>query len=185
MSVFVRNRVKEINKDGDIKFDFVSTSENPADEATQGTTVSSLQNDSLWWYGPRWLKESEKEWPHSRAVMDDTTNIQYESEIKKSKSMKEKGLLNASEPVVKSCVGNCAPLEIDCRRFSSITKLLRVTGLALRFINRLRKSCSLKGPLTSSEISASEILWVKYIQRKNFQEVFDAILKEKSNNFKT
>ena len=59
-----------------------------------------------------------------------------------------------------------------------------MTGLALRFINRLRKSCSPKGPLTSSEISASEILWVKYIQRKNFQEVFDAILKEKSNNLK-
>ena len=59
-----------------------------------------------------------------------------------------------------------------------------MTALALRFINRLRKSCSPKGPLTSSEISASEILWVKYIQRKNFQEVFDAILKEKSNNLK-
>ena len=187
LSVFVRNRVKEINKDCDIKFGFVSTSENPADVATRGTTVSSLQNNSLWWYGPRWLKESEKEWPHSSAVMDDTTNVQYESEIKKSKSMKEKGLLNASEPVVTSltpCAGNCAPLGIDHRRFSSITKLLRVTALALRFINRLRKSCSPKGPLTSSEISASEILWVKYIQRKNFQEVFDAILKEKSNNLK-
>ena len=28
------------------------------------------------------------------------------------------------------------------------------------------------------------MLWVKHIQRKNFQEVFDAILKEKSNNLK-
>ena len=55
---------------------------------------------------------------------------------------------------------------------------------ALRFINRLRNSCSPKGPLTSSEMCASEILWVKYIQSKNFQEVFDAIFKEKSNNLK-
>ena len=80
--------------------------------------------------------------------MDDTTNVQYESEIKKSKSTKEKGCLNASEPVVTSltsCIGNCAPLGIDYR-FSSITKLLRVTALALRFINRLSKSCSPKGP---------------------------------------
>ena len=93
--------------------------------------------------------------------------------------MKEKGLLNAaSEPVVTSitsCVGNCAPLGIDYRRFSSVTKLLRVTALALRFINSLRNSCSPKGPLTSTEISASEILWVRYIQRYNFQEVFNAI----------
>ena len=119
--------------------------------------------------------------------MDDTTNVQYEFEIKKSKSMQEKGLVNASEPVVRSItsyVGNSVPLGIDYRRFSSITKVLRVTALALRFINRLRKSFSPKGPLTISEISASEILWVEYIQRKNFQEVFDAILKEKSNNLK-
>ena len=33
LSVFVRNRGKEINKDGDIKFGFVSTSENLADVA--------------------------------------------------------------------------------------------------------------------------------------------------------
>ena len=66
-------------------------------------------------------------------------------------------------------------------RISSVTKLLRVTALALRFINRLRNSCSPKGPLTSTEINASEILWVKYIQRNNFQEMFYGILKEKSN----
>ena len=133
LSVFVRNRVKDINKDGDIKFGFVSTSENPADVATRRTTVSSLQNDSLWWYGPRWLKESEKEWPHSSAVMDDTTNVQYESEIKKSKSMQEKGLLNASEPVVTSltsCVGNCASLGIKYRRFLSIIKIAKSDSLS-------------------------------------------------------
>ena len=136
LSVFVRNRVKEINKDGDIKFGFVSTSENPADVATGGTTVSSLQNDSLWWYGPRWLKESEKEWPHSSAVMDDTTNGQYESEIRKSKSMKEKGLLNASESVVTSltsCVWNCAPLGIDYRRFFINHKIAKSDRLSTSF----------------------------------------------------
>ena len=42
LSVFVRNRVKEINKDSDIVFGFVSTTENPADVATRGTTASNL-----------------------------------------------------------------------------------------------------------------------------------------------
>ena len=76
------------------------------------------------------------------------------------------------------------PLGIECERYSSITKLLRVTALALRFINRLRNSSSRKGPLSSSEIDAAEKMWVTYIHRKTFQEVFDAIAKEKSNNLK-
>ena len=64
LSVFVTNRVEEINKDSDIVFGFVSTTENPADVATRGTTVPSLQNDCLWWHGPSWLTAPEKEWPN-------------------------------------------------------------------------------------------------------------------------
>ena len=187
LSVFVRNRVKEINKDSDIVFGFVSTTENPADVATRGTTVSNLQNDNLWWHGPRWLTAAEKEWPKSTIVNDDKTDVKYESELKKSKSMKETGLLNTPEPVVTSQtthIGNSAPLGIDCARYSSLTNLLRVTALALRFINRLRNSSTPIGPLTSSELDASEKLWVKYIQIKNFKEVFEATSKGKSNNLK-
>ncbi|MCG8078471.1 MAG: hypothetical protein JAY75_19800, partial [Candidatus Thiodiazotropha taylori] len=51
LSVFVRNRVQEINREGDIVFRYVSTTENPADVATRGTTVPKLQENSLWWYG--------------------------------------------------------------------------------------------------------------------------------------
>ena len=187
LSVFVRNRVKEINKYSDIVFGFVSTTENPADVATRGTTVSNLQNDYLWWHGPRWLTEAEEEWPNSAIVNNDKADVKYESEIKKPKSMKETGLLNTPEPVVTSQttqIENSAPLGIDCARYSSFTTLLRVTALALRFINKLRNSSTPIGPLTSSELDASEKLWVKYIQRKHFKEVFEAMSKGKSNNQK-
>ena len=122
-------------------FGFVFTTENPADVAARGTTVPYLQNDSIWCHGPRCLREAEKEWPNSTIVNNDKTDVQYESEIKKSTSLKEKGLLNTSEPVVMSqttCLGNSAPLGIDYGRYSSITKLLRVTALARSFINKLR-----------------------------------------------
>ena len=86
--------------------------------------------------------------------------------------------------------GICTPVGIDCERYSTLTKLLRVTAYVLRFIRRLRKHVcdnteSREGGsefLTSAEISEAETMWVLYIQRKHFQEVFTAIENKKTNN---
>lgn len=40
---------------------YVKTNENPADCATRGLLPSKLLNFSLWWEGPKWLKEQQKE----------------------------------------------------------------------------------------------------------------------------
>ena len=54
--------------------------------------------------------------------------------------------------------GKCIPLGIKCEAYSSITKMLRVTALALRFISKLRDSKGRTGPLLSAEIDAAEIM---------------------------
>ena len=61
LSVFVRNRVKEINSH-DITFHYVKSNENPADIATRGTDIHSLSENRLWWHGPTWMKETEEKW---------------------------------------------------------------------------------------------------------------------------
>ena len=178
LSVFVKNRVKELKEDSEILFGYVSTKENPADVATRGSDVRSLAENDIWWHGPKWLTESESEWPGLPGHNGD--DPEYESEIKKAKPRKGICLFStqSSEEHTYSS-GSCSPLGIESDRFSSITKMLRVTALALRFIKKLRDAQSNKGPITTSEINEAEVMWLTYIQRKTFADIFDAISNKK------
>ncbi|CAC5415551.1 unnamed protein product [Mytilus coruscus] len=69
LSVFVRNRVKQINKYSEIHFGYISTNENPADVATRGTNIKKLCEDKLWWHGPIWLKNKKKGTVCSRTTL--------------------------------------------------------------------------------------------------------------------
>ena len=60
--------------------------------------------------------------------------------------------------------------------------MLRVSALALRFINKLKNSTCREGPILSAEIDEMELMWLTYIQKRNFVDVFDAISNRKSNN---
>ena len=60
--------------------------------------------------------------------------------------------------------------------------MLRVSALDLRFINMLKKSKCREGPISSSEMDEVEIMWLTYIQKRNFADGFDAISNRKSNN---
>ena len=71
---------------------------------------------------------------------------------------------------------------MDIERFSSLSKLLRVTALALRSINRLRHRCEFEGVVTRDELDQAEKLWILHVQRKHFSEVYDSIQNRKSHN---
>ena len=76
--------------------------------------------------------------------------------------------------------------NIEVERFSSFTKLCRATTWVLRFIAKLRKRTNLSGPLKSTEISKTEIMWTAYVQYTEYSNVIDiSISKEKSNNLRT
>ena len=73
-----------------------------------------------------------------------------------------------------------APFGLDPQRFSSVTRLWRVTALALRFVSKMRKKSTQNGPLKADEIEAAEILWTKFIQRQQYRDIVDST--GKSNN---
>ena len=107
LSVFVRNRVKEINSHRDITFHHITSRDNPADIATRGSDRHNLSCNQLWWHDPIWLKKPEKEWPTSDKDEDEQTNSEYESEVKKSKPVKYLTPLRLDESyqhVVRACV---------------------------------------------------------------------------------
>jgi len=70
-------------------------------------------------------------------------------------------LLNADETINLNCV-------IDCKNFSRLSTLLRLTAYVIRFI-RVLKSKIREGTLVSSELNAGNIaeaesLWVREVQ---------------------
>ena len=62
---------------------------------------------------------------------------------------------------------------------SSLTKLFRVTALALKFINKLKRTARSNDQLDSEETSQVETLWTRYIQKLHYSDVIDAIHKKK------
>ena len=132
----VRNRVVEIKSHSGITFHFVSTKENPADIVTCGCSLQKMSKDELWWHGPQWLAKQRVECPESEFRLNKHTKSGYESKLKKSKQAKETNLsVGNTYEVIPSI---CAPFEIDCVKYSSVTKVLRVTAFVLLFIRRLR-----------------------------------------------
>ena len=183
VSVFVRNRVKEIKSHSDIVCGFVTSKENPADIASRGTTVQNLKENKLWWHGPSWLTDSEQEWPSFVDETNEKTELEYESEVKKTKGVKETGFLNTNESLPGTySSGYDMPLGINIERFSSFTKLVRVTAIALRFISRLRDLKSRNGTITSCELIEAEKMWLSYNQKRHYSDVYQAISSGKTNN---
>jgi len=95
--------------------------ENPADCASRGLLPLELIEHDLWWSGPEWLKLPLLDWP--RHVAQDPHDSPDEQ--------KELCLLKSTEtrdPVI--------PLD----RFSSYTRLTRITAWVMRFISNCRLS---------------------------------------------
>ena len=177
LSVFVEKRLKEI-KSHDITFKYITTEENPADLPTRGTTAAELENCLLWWKGPQWLTNTQCTWPIWS--IDEVTSDVLNSESKKNKVMYEVSLISENEATVTDI-----PLGIKEERFSSISRLLRVTALALRFINRLKHNVKQTGAITALELQKARSLWGQRIQRRTFHKVIEDLKANKRNNLIT
>ncbi|CAG2198095.1 unnamed protein product [Mytilus edulis] len=177
LNVFVKNIIAEIKAHKDVKFMYVNTMENPADVATRGTTASKLKNDSLWWHGPKWSNYDTQNWKNDSFGDNSSVEKMYQSEIKDENSRCSTLLCNQIEEE------NRSPLGIDCRKFSSYTKVIRVTAWIQRFVSRMKKDKSSTGKvLTYKELKVAEMNWIKYIQRKHYLDVFKALNEHKRNH---
>ena len=184
LTVFVENRLREIRKHSDIEFQYVSTRDNPVDIASRGTTVSYLKENKHWWNGPLWLTQKRSEWPTWKLV-DKGSQEAIESEYRSPKVLFEAKLLAGEGPNGK--LDNKSP-EFDnpfcmnVEKFSSFTRLLRVSGWILRFIRKLKGDKIPPGPLTPEELHESQVLWIKYLQDQHYKEVKTALTGKTRHN---
>ena len=141
------------------RWSHVNGTQNPADCASRGLFPSELLEHELWWNGPEWLRLSPDNWPK-------------QSYISPTENSDEEKVCLFTTVVSKSPI-------IDVDRYSSFTKLKRVTAWSLRFINNCcaRKNGSTRviSCLTVEELTAAETFWYSISQQDHFTEEFDAL----------
>ena len=148
---FVKNRVNEIlSLSSKAEWGHVSGVDNPADLGSRGVKASVIRSNRLWWEGPAWLKGGQAAWPKFNEV---NVSVSVEEERKKVNVLS----LQTEEIISISNV-------IDVNRYSSLSKLLRVTALVLRFLENIKNSKVHKrvpeNPISVSELAMAEKLWI-------------------------
>ncbi|XP_018407447.1 PREDICTED: uncharacterized protein LOC108783389 [Cyphomyrmex costatus] len=150
---FVRNSVSLVQETlPQTEWRFVPGYYNPSDIATRGATPSQLLDYSKWWNGPQWLSQERSAWPQKVTPTCLNDNLEEHSSVVHvvtSSKEKEWDLLS---------------------RYSSLTKLYRVTVLYQRAVSRFRGI-----PLTTSssslsiiELNNTKLFCIKVIQRLFF-----------------
>ncbi|GFX86553.1 integrase catalytic domain-containing protein [Trichonephila clavipes] len=141
-SVFVSNRVKEIRLlTKTHSWKHVPGNMNPADLLSRGCSPYKLLK-SKWWEGPAWLKENSENWPTGE-IIDQPSEI----DVKRRKIK-----------IVNIDLANDAPLLWHLHNISNYSKMIKVFGWILRFINNCRKPCDkcTEPVLSFYEIESSE-----------------------------
>ncbi|XP_046391613.1 uncharacterized protein LOC124159746 [Ischnura elegans] len=141
---FIANRVSFIQTElPSAVWQYVSSEQNPADLPSRGIDPDALINSSLWWQGPKWLLSTQENWPRQ------------------------------PEPVIvpQLLVVQAAEENAILKRFSSITRLIRVMAYCLRFIARCQRSrIPNTNFLSTSELAAARCKVLQLAQSFAFSE---------------
>uniref|UniRef100_A0A8D8TQ66 Integrase catalytic domain-containing protein n=1 Tax=Cacopsylla melanoneura TaxID=428564 RepID=A0A8D8TQ66_9HEMI len=156
LKIYVANRVTQILESTEPKqWRHVTSEKNPADPASRGLMPNQLINNGLWFRGPSFLKQPPEAWPKPLTSVEQSV-----PELKPSSSFliqtEENNLINVIE------------------KFSSLSKLKRVMGLVLKFIDKCRKGISSKGSgnliLSLTDLSKALLVVIKVTQHHHMGE---------------
>ncbi|KAL5497136.1 hypothetical protein EMCRGX_G013555 [Ephydatia muelleri] len=126
---FVQNRVNEIRTLVPAQhWKHCSGHGNPADLPSRGVSLSKLSSKSVWFNGPSWLSSAVQMSSCGEELMPEECTLEM-----------KKNLQHQSEKIVPVLlVGGEIGTVIQCQRFSSLGRLLRVTAYVLKFIAVLK-----------------------------------------------
>ena len=177
---YVQIRVKEIHKlvDKD-NWRFCPGTMNPADIPSRSCTSYELKSSELW-NGPNFLKDTCDNWPDMPTC--------YESNAVKAELVKKPQAVVVHSLV--SVVKEDELLEMEAifeiKRYSTKIKLLRITGIVLKFVNILRRKerTRMSQTLNGMELEKAEILWIKSIQKSLFPVHYQQLIDGKTVIYK-
>lgn len=156
LQTFVGNRVSQIQELTDIEcWRHVPTAENPADYLSRGVNPKRLRDLSIWWNGPPWLSQDKMNWPILQNCEENLPELRN------------------------TLQSHTAILEFDpmFKRYSSLTKLQRVTAFCLRFKQNCLKARNERnfGPLTANELNISLDRLARLAQTESFPDELKAL----------
>ncbi|XP_068707671.1 uncharacterized protein [Montipora foliosa] len=162
---FVGNRVSEIHTimssleatlgAGAVSWRYVPTEANPADDITRGLSPTELGAGFRYISGPKFLYESAELWPENKVKAPCEND-----DIKEKKKERWAGASQQNKVL------------LGWKKYSSLTKVRRVTAYVMRFANNVRakNEVRLLGALTSNELRAAQNHLGKRAQVESFGE---------------
>eukprot|EP00795_Rhopilema_esculentum_P005782 gene5782-11066_t len=160
---YVQNRINEIHELAPKNYwRYCPSDQNPNDIASRGVKCTKIVENELWWLGPKFLRSSEATWPN--VLSYDIAKKGMSNELNELKGTNKESVMallvyTKSKPSLK------LQELIQCKRYSSLQSLLRVTAYILRFIKNLKSklnqdSIETKQMLSLDEIEKARELWI-------------------------
>ena len=140
---------------GTVSWRYMPTEANPADDITWGLRPKELGTGFRYSNGPRFLYESAELWPENK--------VKAPCENDDMKEKRKERWAGASQE---------NKVLLGWEKYSSPTKLRRVTAYVMRFPNNVRakKEARLLRALTSNELRAAQNYLVKRAQVESFSD---------------
>jgi hypothetical protein len=164
LKTFVANRVVQIHENApNVVWKHIISEENCADVCSRGILPSELIIHPLWFSGPLWMTTPVCDWPKSLMSFDSF------SELPERRSEQRLTLL----------AGKMTSDIIN--RYSSLSRLQRVTAWILRFVDKCRES-SVSNPdfgliLSAWELNRALLCLIKIEQKICFSLIIEQIRK--------
>lgn len=155
---FVYNRVNEIHELTDnSSWRHVPTEMNPADMASRGASPGQLQNSTMWFNGPSFLKQNERDWPNVSLLYTELPELK-----------------------VHTCIVS-NEMSFEFNRFSKYHRMVRVVGYVLRFIYncKQKRNTRLSDILSNEELDRSTKTLIKTCQRDSFPNDIQCLINGK------
>jgi len=199
LPAFVKHRVNSITEVPNVAHHHISSSQNPADIPSRGSTTSALVSNSLWWNGPDALRLPGPTAPVIAAVAvgeSSPENPELER-VERERGLSDDLLTNKKKsdahPVEKKNGDETAlpPFGIDVSRFSSFYTLVRVSALCVCFVSRLRQRTSPGGvakeplPTIAPDLEHARSLWIRHIQQLEYSDVLTQLRTKKPHEMIT
>lgn len=171
---FVANRVSEIIQTiNNTNWRHVKSSDNPADLASRGIDASEFSDKEIWWNGPAWLKNKTIK-INKHTIQD--TEIEMKKERKKTNLNKNDDSIKGLHTKITDTNNEDHIEDMDTtqenkiwKRYSTLTKLKRVTAYCRRWYTRQHKEEESKH-LTVDELNQALESCIKYYQQQKFSE---------------
>ncbi|KYN14628.1 hypothetical protein ALC57_13157 [Trachymyrmex cornetzi] len=117
--------------------------------------TSEIKLHSLWWHRPSWLSLEPINWPHLHPITPAKIDLEK----------------NPKRAFISHQVSQTPPWDL-IERYSSLTKLIRITAICKHVVTWFRQSLkeSNNGSLTTLELQESCQFYIRQIQKSSFQQ---------------